>query len=548
MQKVLSIEIGITTTKICEMDYRKKNPKIYRSMILNTPDNSIEDGYIRDKSSFAEFMKAKLAEGEFKTKNVLFTISSNKILSREVVIPLVKDNRIAAVVEAEASEYFPRDITDHIVTYTVLEKKVEEKKILLLAFAAPANLVKNYYSFAELLDLSVVAVDYVGNSSYQWLKKTASTDTDFVLQINEENSIVTIMNDGIMTLQRTINYGTNMLAEAVIEANAFQVDELAAAAEILQREELIWPRFVMDFEEEHILQNASENYLRIHQAKEMITESMQLFVSNLTRIIEYQVTRSHQMNVPLNIREILISGGGAQVKGISMLISNELTIPVRKKDNVLDVTFVGTSQAPQNRMPEFITCFGAAIAPVNFIPKDYVATEQKRDFWKLYAALFGATVGISGLLILLSNQNYNTALEKQQELKSGIESMAYIETEAANYLSVQEAYNSLHMMNDGTYSYNEEFNLLLAELESKLPSDSIVHSITSAGESITMSVSTTTKEVATQFLLQLQLIPYIAQTQISGLTESTDEETGMKEVTFSVTCLYTKPVEEGVTQ
>jgi type IV pilus assembly protein PilM len=231
------------------MDYLKKNPKVYRCLIFDTPDNTIEDGYIRDKSSFAGFMRKKLDEGNFKVKNVIFTISSNKILSREVIIPLVKDNRIAAVIEAEANEYFPRDITDHIVTFTVLEKKMEEKKMLLLAFAAPANLVKNYYSFAELLDLTVVAVDYVGNSSYQWLKKTASAETDFVLQINEENSIVTIMNDGVMTLQRTINYGTNMLAEAVIETNIFEVEELAAATELLKKDELLWPRFVMDYYE-----------------------------------------------------------------------------------------------------------------------------------------------------------------------------------------------------------------------------------------------------------------------------------------------------------
>jgi type IV pilus assembly protein PilM len=548
MQKVLSIEIGVTTTKICEMDYRKKNPKIYRSILFNTPDNTVEDGYIRDKSAFAEFMRKKLEENGFRVKNVVFTISSNKILSREVVIPLVKDNRIAAVVESEANEYFPRDITDHIVTYTVLEKRIEEKKMLLLAFAAPANLVKNYYSFAELLDLSVVAIDYVGNSSYQWLKKTASTECDFVLQINEENSIVTIMNDGVLTLQRTINYGTNMLAEAVIETNAFDVDEMAAATELLQAEELLWPRFVMDIEEEAVGQNLGAAFLHIQQAKEVITDSMQLFISNLSRIIEYQVTRSHQMNIPLNIKEILITGGGAQVKGLGMLISNELAIPVRTKNEMMDVILNGDLHVSEKRLSEFLTCFGAAIAPVNFVPQDYVVTEQKRDFWKLYAVLFGATVLVSALLVIMARQNYQVALENKGDLEQSIQDMSYIENVYANYLSTQEAYNSLQAMEDSTYSFHNEFNQLLSELEEKLPSGSIVHTLSSDNISFTMSISTTSKEAATQFLLQLQEIPYIVEAQIAGLTESEDPETGLTEVTFSVTCFYTSPITEEVAQ
>lgn len=548
MQKVLSIEIGTTTTKICEMDYKKKNPKIYRSIIFETPDNTIEDGYIIDKNSFAELLRGKLEEAEFKVKNVVFTIASNKILSREVTIPYVKDSRISAVVDAEASEYFPRDITDHIVTYTILEKRAEDRKILLMAFAAPANLVKNYYSFAELLDLTVVAVDYVGNSSYQWLKRTATTEINFVLQINEDNSIVTIMDGGVLSLQRTINYGSNMLAEAVIESQMFDIDEMAAATELLQKDELLQPRLYLDLDEQNIIDTAGEKYLRLLQAKQMITESMQLFISNLTRIIEYQATRSHQMNFQLNIKELIITGGGAQIKGIERLISNELSVPVKQDENITHVNFVGDLQVGASRVGELITCLGATIAPVNFAPQDLVVTEQKRDFWKLYAGLIGGTILASLLLVFTAQQNYKSAVDQKEELETGIHEMSYIENKYANYVSAQEAYNSLVVAEESTFTYEEYFNELLKELEEKLPSGSIVHSMTSSDGSFTMSLTASSKATAAELILQLQKVPYVSEVKVTGLTENKDEETNANTVSFSLTCIYMKPVQEETVQ
>ena len=46
---VLSIEIGTQVTKIVEIDYKKKNPHVYRAVSFATPEGVIEDGVIRDK-------------------------------------------------------------------------------------------------------------------------------------------------------------------------------------------------------------------------------------------------------------------------------------------------------------------------------------------------------------------------------------------------------------------------------------------------------------------------------------------------------------------
>ena len=45
MAKVLCAEIGHSVIKICEMEYKAKNPKVYRCFEIPIPEGSCVDGY-----------------------------------------------------------------------------------------------------------------------------------------------------------------------------------------------------------------------------------------------------------------------------------------------------------------------------------------------------------------------------------------------------------------------------------------------------------------------------------------------------------------------
>lgn len=544
MQRVLSIEIGTVTTKVCEMEENKKNPRIYQTIRFDTPEHAVEDGYIVDKETLAQELLTKIKEAGCRTKNVIFSIASGKILSREVTIPLVKENRIQAVVEAQASEYFPKDITDHIVTYTVLKKNTEERKMQLIAYAAPANLVRNYYSFAKMLGLNIVAVDYAGNASYQWLRKKINTDTGFVLQINEENSIVTILQNGVLTLQRNLNYGTNLLAQAVTVQNNYEMQAAAseaktAVAGMSGATGQTYRHHAQSWSDED--EEANEA-LRMQQMHEVMMESLELFISSLTRIIEYQTTRSNQQNQPIAINEITIAGLGAQIHGMDALIGNELGIPVHTNQKVTEIAIPRDANVDQSQLEEFVTCFGAVLAPAQFIPKDYAQTKEKKEFWKVYLGLFAATVAAGLLLVTSAYSSYQEVLDQKTALEQQIAGLQYINQIVEEHQAIQNEYQSLHDAQQSTVTCNETFCELLAELEQMLPSGCLVHTLTSSDHQLTMSMSAASKEIAAKVILQLRQISYLTDISISGMTESNDEATGLTDVSFSVSCTYEDPV------
>ena len=169
VKRVVSIEAGVWWTKVALADYRKKNPPVHKAFAFRTPEHAVEDGYIRDKEAFASALKAELSRHDIHEKEVVFTLSSSKVVTREVMIPFVKDNKIMGIIEAQIRDYFPMDVSNYTISYSKMDVEEEDgKKMLkLLLVAIPDNLLNNYVTFSELAGLKVETFDYIGNGTVQ---------------------------------------------------------------------------------------------------------------------------------------------------------------------------------------------------------------------------------------------------------------------------------------------------------------------------------------------------------------------------------------------
>ena len=111
--KVLTIDITNESITIVEVTAsQKKQTYIHNALIFETPEGGYEDGYIRDKDLIGSTIREQLASNGITNKNAIFVLSSSKIVSREVVIPYVPDKKIPAIINSNASEYFPVNIED----------------------------------------------------------------------------------------------------------------------------------------------------------------------------------------------------------------------------------------------------------------------------------------------------------------------------------------------------------------------------------------------------------------------------------------------------
>ncbi len=538
-KKVLSIEIGLHQTRVCEVEAGKKNPHVSNCITFETPENIVEDGFVLDKDLMAQTLKTNLSSAKMNTKDVIFTITSTKIANREVVIPLVADNKIQSIIDASATEYFPLDVSEYTISYSILEKinTKEEKKIKLLLLAAPNNLVKNIYGFAEVAGLHIYAIDYIGNSAYQLLKKQVGTGVNVSVQINDQTTLVNVMENESLSLQRTIPYGAMNIVSAILDNPIFGKTNSREAMQLLMQENIINSHVDMAGEISPGLSIGSDDYDRVMReirGREDVTSTIQYIMNNVNRVLDYYMSRNSEKR----INAIYLTGVGAKFKGIEVLFTNETGYDVKKIDSLFAVSFAKGLQIEGNQA-DYLTVIGASIAPVGFIPAEVRAVEDKTGNSKTASIVFAASCALAAVLIVGSAANYQIARFKHGVYEKQIEDKKYIEDVYATHQSAKEAYEYTSYMYSMTSNRNFQLNELKEKIASVMPSNMKVLSLTSNDTELSLNIEATSSKVSvSELLIQLKQIPSISSATVANLVEEVGDNGDSDKETFTVICGY----------
>ena len=66
--RVLSIEIGNSFTKICEIDYKVKKPKVYKVLTVETPEGVVVDGMLQPTQEYADHLVNSLRAVRYRSR------------------------------------------------------------------------------------------------------------------------------------------------------------------------------------------------------------------------------------------------------------------------------------------------------------------------------------------------------------------------------------------------------------------------------------------------------------------------------------------------
>ncbi|MDF2588243.1 MAG: type pilus assembly protein PilM [Anaerocolumna sp.] len=536
--KVVSIEIGLRTTKVCEIDYKKKKPHVYHCIQFDTPDNTIEDGYIRDKENFRIRLLDELNKANIKNNKVVFSIASTKIANREIIIPDMKEDKIKNLIMTNASDYFPVDITEYIISYFVLQRFTvnDEKKIRVLVLAAPANLIKNYYSFAKSMNFEIVAIDYIGNSTLQVLKHQVNNTVNIVVQINEQTTLIYILENGILMLQRTVPYGTTAVIDTIIEQQLLGTNNDYEAQKVLESKDatLINERFSTAYEEvAATVVEFDEVALRKRKEKEIITESLRYLVNNILRVLDYYTTK----NTDKKIDNMYIIGQGAKLNGIIRLLQNETGLNTKTIDSIDSVVFDRKLDLNSINQSDMIACLGAAFNPVDFVPKEDELREKRKSSLQFARILLFVSLAGSIGMIASSRLNYYSVLSDNKLYKSQLKDLAYINDIYQEHDKVKTERDQVLDLYESTETSGEEMDNLILQLEEKLPSNATLQSFSFSADTIAFNVSVRTKEEAAKLIMQLKEISYLDNVWVASISD-TKNENGFSTVSFTVQSNY----------
>jgi len=519
--KVLSIEVTDVVTRVIEVDYGKKDPVIHKAIVFPTPEKTVSDGVIEGVETYAKEFQRQMHG--FGTKNAVFALASNKVMSREVSIPEMKDDQISDFIQNQKSEYFPMDTSGHTMVHRILDRDKDKKQIKIIVYAVPQKLVMNYQSFASLAGLNIVGIDYNGNSIYQWLSGENHKQMDMYLQINERSTLFTVLENRKYALQRNINFGAYALSDRLIQSGYFDSelgDQTFTRSDALRRlseEEFVFPSFAAI----KLSEPDSESAERLHSAKEMVTEGMRQLLGNLSRVLEYY----HSKNQNAELNTIFVGGCGAKIRGLKAFLENEFSgVEVVVLDQLPDVKVSNQVNKSGINTSELIACIGAAEGTLTFV----TVSKQAKANKMILLGVIVVAAGIVGavFLMLLGKGKLRSKESEKEKLEVQIKELedSGIEALEARYNAAIAASNRIVEFHNNTYRNNEQWNSVLAELEEKSVSSMVISGLSSDANSLSMSVSVKNKEEAAKLLLQLQQIPYFNEIRISSISQQGEDD------------------------
>lgn len=520
--KVLTIDITNDSITIVEVTAApKKQTYIHDVVIFDTPEDSYEDGFIRDKDKIGAAIREQLNAKGITNKNAIFVLSSSKIVNREVLIPSVPDKKIAGIINANASEYFPVNIEDYVIAHSVLETVAAEdgsKNKRVMVVAAPQQMVRTYYELASVAGLNIQSIDYVGNAMLQLIKtQTADNATTMVVQIASESTVLNIVRGDTLLLQRTVPYGINAVIAEVMEEK--DVDA-STALSLLQSERLI----TVDFDDD------------------AITGSFRYLINNIGRVMDYYASR----NPDKPIDDVYLTGDGALIRGVDGLFKIQLNVATKVMDSLYSVKFDDKINT-QIYNPVYLTSsIGAAMAPMGFVLREQAEKKASQGATAIFIVILVLAILGSGGMLVVSAVQLSLAKAEKADVERKIASIADIEQIYSDYLDSQAVYNDMLTLYDSTKISNEYMMEFWDTLEQNIPTNINVTSIASSSSQVSISMISSDYDSIARLVQELRKVDCIENAFIASVTETTDDETGAVIYTYTVTCNYVLPEYEAV--
>lgn len=520
--RVLSIDITNESITIVDISAQaKKQTYIHKVMIFETPEDSYEDGQIRDQERIAAEIRNQLASNGVTTKQAVFVMNSTKIVNREVEIPAVAPKKVGAMINANAADYFPvNNIEDYVIEHSVLESFTAgdgQKKMRVMAVAAPESMVASYYSLAAAAGLKCQELDYIGNAMLQLIKtQTTEQSTTMVIQLGSESTVLNVVNGDKLLLQRTVPYGTNPVVNTVMQEKGV---DATTAMTMLQNDKII----TVDFDDNEA------------------TGAFRYLINNIGRVMDFYASKNP--NNPID--DVFLTGDGALIKGIDGLFKIQLNVSTRIMDSLYNVKFDPTIDQRVYSPVYLISSIGGALAPMGFPLGGSRASASASAGTGGVPAIGIAACLIAALIaagLVFYQKNKVSKLEtKKAQLESDIAAIADIERIINEYEAQKAATADILNMSASTYEVNEQFHEFIDHLEATIPSDIKLISFSAGGAGITLPCECASYDSIAQFIMNLKALDIVEDAYVASVTQAEDQETGEVKFQYVLTCNYTNP-------
>jgi type IV pilus assembly protein PilN len=535
MAQVINLQAGDRISLVCRSTKKGNGVTINEHFFFQTPIGTVSDGMISEPDAYAKALTQEFANHGMKNvTEVNVCLASGKTATREVVLPKLKDKQLASLIKSNADEYFPVDMSQYKLSYTVIgdvedaapgssgnpdakdgkaktaPKSSGKQKVLIKA--APKEVLNSYVSLSQKALFHLRTIDSAQNALYQALKNVKLQGTVMYVDIGSVRMDCTFLKDGNYVMQRSFTYGGDEMIVPYIERQGMT-------------EENYFEAFLE-------LTDPQKNSIEKDLAEDLLSRC----VSSITRAADYLRTTKN-----MQVDGIVLLGTCAHLPYLREAIQEQSGIDVAFIENIKETAPLVNGSADLAR---YLSCAACIIDSIDLTPDAYLANKAKRGFTfgggsdSLMVPIIVAVVliAVGVVLGLFSVLGY---LSKKQELaaiQSEMEQLKPAKEAYDAYIAYQKDSNSLDVIKNDAEGNNKQLRSFFEELEAKMPSDLIVMNAQCNASTVTMTCSCDTLDDVANVISDFRKFESIEITNVSVPSVSLSKsENGQKTENFSIT-------------
>lgn len=324
-----NIAIDINSDKISILVGTKY--KISNATILDTPEGAFINDRIVDVNKLGEVIRAYLKKSKIKSKDVSFVLRGEDLITRHIVMPMVKEEAMRDSVDFELRQFIGDKIDEYYFDYEVISYNKEENNGNADVFivAAEKDKIDEYIELGKILNLNVKAIDIYANllaRVYRNLKPSflRRIKSVGIISIDNDSSSITITEWGKLVLEK------------------YQIFGMENGFDRKFKDELEYDNYIN-----------SIDLTEVKEEEELIDKYFKDLVTQFNSFIQYYTVGK----VKKNLDRIFIVGAASRIRGIQQYFEVNLNARSGNVPTFLDMK--STVKVPKRiHLKDYIYCYG----------------------------------------------------------------------------------------------------------------------------------------------------------------------------------------------
>jgi|GEM_PF-3387622 type IV pilus assembly protein PilM len=310
MPAVIGLDIGHTSYRAVEIDYKNKKPILLKASICDTCPN-------KDPKKAAEDLKEFINSAGFSTKNVVLALPESSVFTTILSLPFKTDKEIKGYLDIQGGKIFPRPMAELVYSFVNLgpgEQNKEETEVSVVACGK--DYVEKLIAMARAAGLKVASVESDSFSIVRVLVRSQGlkpADAVLVVNVGSIGTEMMVIRSGNVRFSRNVSLGGTDFNKAIAQGLSISEDQA----------------------DEYRKSYGLDAQLLSGKVRQVVLPMAETLINEINRTMNFYLTR----NTFCTFNRILYCGGAVTMPGLLAYSAEHLSIEVELANPFANLEF-----------------------------------------------------------------------------------------------------------------------------------------------------------------------------------------------------------------